>query len=52
MTALFALAYFAAAAVVRRADGQMLLHRRKGDVFWALPGGAIEPGESASPSFS
>lgn len=37
-----------AAAVVRRADGQVLLHRRKGDVFWALPGGAIEPGESAS----
>lgn len=37
-----------AAAVVRRADGRVLLHCRKGDGFWALPGGAIEPGESAS----
>lgn len=36
-----------AAAVVRRADCQVLLHRLKGDTFWALPGGAIEPGESA-----
>ena len=32
-----------AAAVVRRADGRVLLHCRKGDGFWALPGGAIEP---------
>lgn len=37
-----------AAAVVRRADGQVLLHRLEGDTFWALPGGAIEPGESAA----
>lgn len=37
-----------AAAVVRRADGKVLLHRLEGDIFWALPGGAIEPGESAA----
>ncbi|WP_010459031.1 NUDIX hydrolase [Acidovorax radicis] len=37
-----------AAAVVRRADGRVLLHRLERDTFWALPGGAIEPGESAS----
>ncbi len=37
-----------AAAVVQRADGKVLLHRLEGDAFWALPGGAIEPGESAS----
>lgn len=37
-----------AAAVVRRADGRVLLHRQASDDFWALPGGGIEPGESAS----
>ncbi|EJE51696.1 ADP-ribose pyrophosphatase [Acidovorax sp. CF316] len=35
-----------AAAVIERA-GQVLLHRAEGDAFWALPGGGIEPGESA-----
>ncbi|MBB6563020.1 ADP-ribose pyrophosphatase YjhB (NUDIX family) [Acidovorax soli] len=35
-----------AAAVIQR-PGQVLLHRAEGDAFWALPGGGIEPGESA-----
>lgn len=36
-----------AAAIVCR-SGQVLLHRAEGDAFWALPGGGIEPGESAA----
>jgi 8-oxo-dGTP pyrophosphatase MutT (NUDIX family) len=36
-----------AAAILRR-RGQVLLHRAEGDSFWALPGGGIEPGESAA----
>lgn len=36
-----------AAAIIAR-NGQVLLHRMEGDAFWALPGGGIEPGESAS----
>lgn len=36
-----------AAAIVCRA-GQVLLHRAEGDAFWAVPGGGIEPGESAA----
>jgi ADP-ribose pyrophosphatase YjhB (NUDIX family) len=35
-----------AAVMVR--DGAVLLHRRAGDSFWALPGGKVEPGESAA----
>lgn len=37
-----------AAAIVLREDGRVLLHRPERDAFWALPGGAIEPGESAA----
>ncbi len=29
-------------------DGAVLLHRLAGDSFWALPGGKVEPGESAA----
>jgi len=36
----------AAAVLVR--DGAVLLHRQAGDGFWALPGGKVEPGESAA----
>lgn len=36
-----------AAAVITR-PGQVLLHRAEGDLFWALPGGGVEPGESAA----
>ena len=36
-----------AAAVLWR-DGAVLLHRLAGDVFWALPGGKVEPGEAAA----
>ena len=36
-----------AAAIITR-PGRVLLHRMEGDAFWALPGGGIEPGESAS----
>jgi 8-oxo-dGTP pyrophosphatase MutT (NUDIX family) len=36
----------AAALITQR--GRVLLHQLEGDRFWALPGGAIEPGESAS----
>ena len=36
-----------AAAIVVRQDGKVLLHRLESDTFWALPGGAIEPGETA-----
>ncbi|CAN7414122.1 NUDIX domain-containing protein [Acidovorax sp. LjRoot129] len=36
-----------AAAIVAH-GGRVLLHQVEGDGFWALPGGAIEPGESAS----
>lgn len=37
-----------AAAIVRHEDGRVLLHRLEHDAFWALPGGGIEPGESAA----
>ena len=36
-----------AAALVTQ-QGRVLLHRAQGDAFWALPGGGIEPGESAA----
>ena len=38
---------FRAAAVILR-DGFVLLHRVEGDAFWCLPGGRVEPGESAA----
>lgn len=34
------------AAVVRDADGRVLVHRRHDDGTWSLPAGAIEPGET------
>lgn len=36
-----------AAALIEH-GGHVLLHRVVGDEFWALPGGGIEPGESAA----
>ena len=36
----------AAAIIVR--DGCVLLHRRAGDDFWALPGGRVEWGETGA----
>lgn len=36
------------AAAIAVHHGRVLLHRLENDGFWALPGGAIEPGESAS----
>ena len=36
----------AASAVVTDAEGRVLLHRRKDNDLWALPGGAMETGES------
>ena len=36
-----------AAALIEHGD-HVLLHRVVGDAFWALPGGGIEPGESAA----
>lgn len=36
------------AAAVLALDGAVLLHRLAGDGFWALPGGKVEPGESAA----
>ncbi|MFN7155143.1 MAG: NUDIX hydrolase [Acidovorax sp.] len=36
-----------AAALITQ-SGRVLLHQLDGDTFWALPGGAIEPGESAA----
>ena len=36
-----------AAALITH-DGRVLLHQLDGDSFWALPGGAIEHGESAA----
>jgi 8-oxo-dGTP pyrophosphatase MutT (NUDIX family) len=36
----------AAAIIVR--EGAVLLQRRRGDPFWALPGGRIELGEAAT----
>lgn len=38
---------FRAAAVILR-DGFVLLHRIEGDAYWCLPGGRVEPGESAA----
>lgn len=38
---------FRAAAVIVH-DGSVLLHRIEGDPFWSLPGGRVEPGESAA----
>jgi 8-oxo-dGTP pyrophosphatase MutT (NUDIX family) len=35
----------AAALIVR--EGRVLLHRSERDDFWALPGGRVEPGETA-----
>ena len=29
-------------------EGSVLLHRAEGDAFWALPGGRVEPGETAA----
>lgn len=39
--------HYRAAAIVLN-DGYVLLHRLQGDAFWALPGGRVEAGESAS----
>jgi 8-oxo-dGTP pyrophosphatase MutT (NUDIX family) len=36
----------AASAVVVDAQGRILLHRRRDNDLWSLPGGAVEPGES------
>lgn len=36
-----------AAALITHGD-KVLLHQLEGDHFWALPGGSIEPGESAA----
>lgn len=36
----------AASAVVVDAQGRLLLHRRRDNDLWALPGGAMEAGES------
>lgn len=33
-----------------RCSGLVLLHRDRQDDFWALPGGAVEPGERAAPA--
>jgi 8-oxo-dGTP pyrophosphatase MutT (NUDIX family) len=38
----------AVSAVVNEA-GELLLQRRSDNGFWALPGGAVELGESAGP---
>lgn len=35
----------AAAAVIRNLDNEILLHQRTDNGLWALPGGAMEPGE-------
>ncbi len=35
-----------AAAVIRDAEGRILLQRRSEDGTWSLPGGATDPGES------
>jgi ADP-ribose pyrophosphatase YjhB (NUDIX family) len=39
-----------AAAVVFDAQGRLLLHRRSDNGHWALPGGALETGETAEQS--
>lgn len=36
----------AASAIVRDQDGAILLQQRRDNDLWALPGGAMEPGES------
>jgi ADP-ribose pyrophosphatase YjhB (NUDIX family) len=36
----------AASAIVTDSDGRILLHRRRDNAMWALPGGAMELGES------
>ena len=36
------------AAAVIVSDGRVLLHRRAGDDFWALPGGRVEWGETGA----
>lgn len=36
----------AASAVVMNEDGKILLHKRRDNKSWSLPGGAMEPGES------
>jgi ADP-ribose pyrophosphatase YjhB (NUDIX family) len=36
----------AACAVVPQADGRILLHRRRDNRLWTIPGGAMEIGES------
>ena len=40
----------AASAVVINNEGKILLHRRSDNDLWALPGGAMEIGESISES--
>lgn len=35
----------AASAVVVNAEGKILLHKRKDNNFWSLPGGTMSPGE-------
>ena len=35
-------------AVILNAEGQLLLHRRSDNGYWALPGGRIEIGESVA----
>lgn len=36
------------AALLFEHEGQILLHRLEGDPFWALPGGRVESGETAT----
>lgn len=36
------------AALLFKREGQVLLHRLEGDPFWTLPGGRLEPGETAA----
>ncbi len=43
--------HYRAAAIVLD-DGSLLLHRLRGDKFWALPGGRVEAGESAEEAIS
>lgn len=38
----------AAAAIIRNEENKVLLHKRTDNQQWALPGGALEPGEEAA----